>query len=165
MYTASFYGDYEEYPRYSVGDVYPTQRDALLACEADLREKAMAGRKYYNDLCYYEITEELEDGERGDTVNAAELPALTLPNLGDFVRFMPRRKALNGVIIAVKADDNYRCFWVAELLKNGQPSTDGRRRWLYHLRDLNKVMVYRRFTPLTPTENGPTWERVVVPLK
>ena len=73
MFTVSFFGDEEQYPRYQVGGNFLTQHDALLACEADLRRQAMNGRKYYNDLCYYDITEYNEEDERGDTVNAAEL--------------------------------------------------------------------------------------------
>jgi len=73
MYAASFYTGDELFPGYTVGDTYPTQEDALRACQADVQAKAAAGRKYYNDLCYYDITEYNEEDERGDTVNAAEL--------------------------------------------------------------------------------------------
>lgn len=165
MYTASFYGDEVEYPRYTVGDDYPTQQDALLACEADLRKQAKAGRKYYNDLCYYDITEALEDGERGDTVNAAELPDLNLPSLGDFVRVTVRGKVRHGEIIAVEPSRNRGYFIVAELLKRGTASTS-RNRWHYfYLSALPRVTVYRRFKTLTPTPGGPTWMLETVPVK
>lgn len=162
MFTVSFFGDEEQFPRYLVGENYPTQHAALLACEADLRRQAMAGRKHYNDLCYYDITEYNEEDERGDTVNAAELPPLALPNLGDWVHVQTGRKSLYGEIVQLEAGEDYHFFVVAALLKNGKPSSDRTRRYFFHVKDLHKVTVYERFTPTTPTPDGPTWVRVPI---
>lgn len=165
MYTASFFGDEEQFPRYFVGENFLTQHAALLACEADLRREAMNGRKYYNALCYYEITEYNEEDERGDTVNAAELPPLTGANLGDWVRIVVLGKVRHGEIIAVEPRYERGYFVVSEFLKNGRLSHD-QRRWHYlALSGLERVTVYQRFTLLDPTPEGKPWTRIRVPLE
>lgn len=163
-YSVSFFGDYENYPTRIIGD-YPTQAAAIIASEADLRTQARAGRKYYNDLCYYSITEYNDEGEAGNSINADEVAGEMLPNVGDFVRVVIKGKVRHGEIIAVDPRENRRYFVVAEFTKTCNTSSN-QRRWHYLAIDgLSNAVVYQRFQALNPSENGPIWIREIVPIK